>query len=196
MEVGNCAINGSNITKAAYQSTTNGFTGPIRFNLDGDRARDSRRSLFIHVAITIDVYQFTAQGEAYQVGYWNSTGTFTPNHPSTLRTARSQIKYDEFVCVYLGLTSVTDVFDTLVWDELILMFACVGCAICLVFLVIVLWNRKHPAIVLAPLVYLLCVILGVTLLFISLIIIYLPSTAFNCFLKLLLLVLGVSIING
>lgn len=44
--VGNCAINGDNITKAAFQTTTYGFTGPIRFSQSGDRAMDSMHSIF------------------------------------------------------------------------------------------------------------------------------------------------------
>jgi hypothetical protein len=36
-----CDINGDNIIRAAFQSTANGSTGPIRFTPDGERAKDS-----------------------------------------------------------------------------------------------------------------------------------------------------------
>lgn len=119
----------------------------------------------------------------------------TPNLPLTLRMARypNQVRV---IYSYLGISSVRDVFDALVWDAIILAIACVGCALCLIFFGIVLWNRKHPAIVIAPLAYLISLIVGASILFVFLIIAYLPSDAFNCFFKLVLLLLGVSIING
>lgn len=122
-----------------------------------------------------------------------------PNHPLISRMARHPnqvlLSTSTYSC-HLEISSVSDVFGVFVWDVIIFAIACVGCVLSLILLLIILGNRRHPAIVIAPLVYLVTLIVGAIILFVSLIVIYIPPTSFTCFFKLVLILLGVSIING
>ena len=59
-----CNVNGPNIVKTAKQITTDGFTGPIAFDENGDRSEHT---------VIINVYQYNDEAVASQVGYYNQS---------------------------------------------------------------------------------------------------------------------------
>jgi len=171
-------IASSDILQAIPQLSFNGLTGPIAFNL----TRPDRRRSYL------DIYQYNSEAETHQVGFWNLTSVYY---------AKSLLVFKTYPGIPVSiLVPENTEFGTSFWTSLICIMAGIGILLCIFLAVFFVTFRSSRVVKRANIHYILVFLLGIALVFGSLIIWTLPQATWTCVTKTVMGMVGWGLIVG